>query len=1214
MLKYNLLIGIFLLLLTSFSYSQVVVNEYSCSNTSDFVDNYNEYEDWIELYNTSGTAFDITGYYLSDKSGNPTKWQIPSVTIPANGTVIFYASGLDVTVGTNYHTNFKLTQTKPEKIVLSDNTGTLIEQIVLDPSQNNHSRGRITDGSVAWGVFTNSTPGASNTGSLTAYATKPIFDQAPGLYSGSTTVNISSPDANVSIYYTTDGTVPTASSTLVSGAITLSNTQVIRAISISSDPSIISSFIESNTYFIDDIHTMAVVSVSGNEVDNLLNGSNIEPIGAFEYFGDNQVLIDESTGDFNKHGNDSWAYDQRGFDYISRDQYGTKYVIQDEIFNGKDRTKFQRLILKPAANDNYPFEDGAHIRDAYVHSLSQIGHLKLDERSHESCILYLNGEYWGVYEIREKVDDSDFTDYYYDQDVPDIQFLKTWGGTWSEYGGPQAQTDWNDLKDYILSNDMTVEANFEYVSSQYNWKSLIDYVVLNSYVVCSDWLNWNTAWWRGLNPDGDKKKWRYALWDMDATFGHYINYTGIPDQGSTADPCDPEDLGDTGGQGHIPILNALMDNETFEQYYISRYIDLSNSVFSCDFMINHLDSLITIIEPEMTRQIDKWGGTYAEWEANVQVLRDFINDRCADLSEGMIECYDVTGPYDLNYSVDPPLSGRIKVNSLWVENFPFTGTYYGNIDILLRADAEPGWVFDYWELENHTVSPTINDDEATLMITDTDQIIAHFVPILEVDLGNDTLICEGASILLDAGVPDVTYLWQDGSTEQTFLATEAGTYSVTVTNEGFSIVDEIIIYISTIDAGIDRTICKGNSVILNGSGGGIYSWTPAETMNNPNIANPTATPLDTIIYYLTVIDSSNCSYTDSVNINVNPPLNITAVASDNNVCPGTEVNIIIQLNDGGGSPYTLYSEDYDVINSPYAVYPSETTEYTFHATDACLSQNSTSITINTHPAPAINIYASTFEGCQPLSVDFMETIGGSGYSYLWNFGDNINDSSEISAPTHLFEAIGSFDISLKVTNEYGCESIENHENMIKVYPNPIASFYPDNDFVSFLNPIVYFDNTSELIYNCYWDFDDNNSSRSISPIHRFEQIGEYNVELIVESINGCRDIANSKIIVDDEVIVYAPTAIVINSSSINNMFYVVGNGITENDFSMIIYDRWGGIVFETTEYDNSNPENHGWSGVTMDTEVGDHLYFWFVNFIDRQGKKHEFVGRVTVFR
>ena len=119
-----------------------------------------------------------------------------------------------------------------------------------------------------------------------------------------------------------------------------------------------------------------------------------------------------------------------------RDQFGYNYALKDKIFETKDRTKFQRLIIKAAANDNYPFSfggTGAHIRDSYINHLSQLAKLKLDERSYAPCILYKNGEYWGVYDIREKVDDPDFLDYYYDQDEkykdsPEyIQYLKYWG-------------------------------------------------------------------------------------------------------------------------------------------------------------------------------------------------------------------------------------------------------------------------------------------------------------------------------------------------------------------------------------------------------------------------------------------------------------------------------------------------------------------------------------------------------------------------------------------------------------------------------------------------------------------------------------------------------------------------------------------------------------------------------------------------------------------
>ena len=119
--------------------------------------------------------------------------------------------------------------------------------------------------------------------------------------------------------------------------------------------------------------------------------------------------------------------------------------------------------------------------------------------------MYVNGEYWGVYDYREKVDDLDFTEHYYDQGYGNVDFLKTWGGTWTDIGDNTTQQEWNNLRDFIVDNDMTDVDNYQYVKSVYNTGSLIDYFILNSYVVCMDWLNWNTAWWRGKNPDGDKK-------------------------------------------------------------------------------------------------------------------------------------------------------------------------------------------------------------------------------------------------------------------------------------------------------------------------------------------------------------------------------------------------------------------------------------------------------------------------------------------------------------------------------------------------------------------------------------------------------------------------------------------------------------------------------------------------------------------------------------
>ncbi|MGB6035660.1 MAG: CotH kinase family protein, partial [Cryomorphaceae bacterium] len=727
--------------------AQVVINEISAANYAGFIDNYGDYEDWIELYNSGGAAVDLSGYYLSDEELEPMKWEIPAgTTINAGDYLLIYASDRNESVGGNLHTSFKITQAKQEGAVLSDPSGAILDSYLLTiANQREHSRGRLTDGADDWGVFTSPTPGAPNTGGLGEYVPIEIIT-APGYYSGTVDVEIQSADPGAAIHYTVDGTVPTEGSPLYTGPINLAQTTVVKARAFNSGTNSPPSFVETNTYIIDVTHGVYVVSVSGDELPTLLGGIQIEPLGHFELFSPNGELLAEANGDFNEHGNDSWAYAQRGIDYITQDEFGYGNEINHQIFENKDRDGFQRLILKAAASDNYPFENGgAHIRDAYVQSLSQIADLRMDERTYAPCVMYMNGEYWGVYEIREKVDDLDFTDYYYDQGAGQVDFLKTWGGTWEEYG---SAADWDDLRDFILSNDMTDPANYEYVDDLYNTGSLIDYFLLNSYIVSSDWLNWNTGWWRGRNPDGDKKKWRYILWDMDASFDHYANFTSIPDQSPNADPCDPEQLGDPGGEGHVPIWNTLLTNEEFFADYINRYSDLSTSYFSCEFLIQHLDSLVELIEPEMQAHVDRWGGTMAEWQGNVQNIRDFIEVRCAVLNNGFLDCYpQLDGPYDVVLMADPPEGGRIDLPSFEIDTYPYDAVYFGGVPVTFDADENDGFIFSHWSSSNGTVfTPDEFSEEITVNFTANDTLTAHFVPDVSYSLTLDVEPANSGSI------------------------------------------------------------------------------------------------------------------------------------------------------------------------------------------------------------------------------------------------------------------------------------------------------------------------------------------------------------------------------------------------------------------------------------------------------------------------------------
>lgn len=720
-------------------HAQVVVNEYSCANLMQYSDTYVKYEDWIELYNPSDTPVDISGYHLSDNENKPTKWKFPpGAVINAKGFLKVFASGRDeVTNGISYHTNFKISQTKknPDHIVFADPNGVMINDIEVITTQLHQSVGRKTNGSSEWRIFKQPTFGTSNNNVVgyLGFAARPTTNQAAGFYAGSVTVTLATTEPDALIRYTIDGTEPTDQSPLYDQPLTFTETTVLKAVSFSNNDEILPSFVQFNTYFVDVSHTLTVVSVAGEKLLDLANGDNsLRPHGSLEYFGTDGDRKARAYGELNSHGQDSWANDQRSLDWVTRDEMGYDAALEEKIFRGTDRDEFQRIILRAAGDDNYPAanhpqnEGSAHIRDAYIHNLADRAGLRVDVRRGEKAIVYLNGKYWGVYDLREIPDDHDYTDYYYGQGKYDIQYILTWGNTWAQYGGQQALADWSDLYAFIVGNDMANPANFHYVADNYDYESLVDYVIVNSFTVCSDWLNWNTGWWRGLNPDGSHQKWGYILWDNDATFGHYINYTGIPDISPYALPCNPEGLsGWQDPKGHITVLNQLRQNPVVEQYYITRQADLLNTVFSCDNMLTYLDTIINTIQPEMAQHATRWYGNYDEWVANTNKLRDFISVRCEEITNGLISCYGLTGPYQTVLLVDPPEAGNIQANTLSYNQFPVTSSYFGGIDLKLWATANQNYLFDSWTAQNHTFSDSTLE-LTNLNLTAPDTIIAHF--------------------------------------------------------------------------------------------------------------------------------------------------------------------------------------------------------------------------------------------------------------------------------------------------------------------------------------------------------------------------------------------------------------------------------------------------------------------------------------------------------
>jgi len=158
-------------------------------------------------------------------------------------------------------------------------------------------------------------------------------------------------------------------------------------------------------------------------------------------------------------------------------------------------------------------------------------------------------------------------------------------------------------------------------------------------------------------------------------------------------------------------------------------IGIHNTVFSCENMLSTLDSLVGIIEPEMPRQIQRWGGTMNGWQSNVADLRDYIQRRCELLDDGLVDCYEVEGPYNLTLMVEPMGAGEIDLNTLDIETFPWSGNYFGNMENKIKAKAfdDTQHTFSHWETRaGNVIGPDVNSRKATITLTQADTLVAVF--------------------------------------------------------------------------------------------------------------------------------------------------------------------------------------------------------------------------------------------------------------------------------------------------------------------------------------------------------------------------------------------------------------------------------------------------------------------------------------------------------
>lgn len=1014
-----------------FAKAQIVINEYSCSNSTNYADANGDFYDWLELYNAGAAAVNLSGYHLSDDAANPMKWIIPAgANINAGGRLVFFASNLDGLILGEYHTNFKLTQTNLEDLVFSDPSGVVIDQLVLNPTRRNHSRARLTDGAATWGCDQTPTANATNATVSDEYVPKPVFGLAPGFYPAAQNVTITCSDPLAEIRYTTDGSLPAATSTLYAGPINVATTTLIRARTFRVTGNFAPSFPENNTYFINENHSLPVISVGG--AYNTLFGTSQDIQSTFELFDGTPAhnFQHEGDGEMRRHGNDSWAFPQKGIRFHTQDEYGYSNNIPVQLFDDTPRDKYDVLILKGAGSDNYPaaFDDvgavSTHLRDGYVQTLSQKYNLNVDVRRYKSCILYINGQYWGLYEYRDRVD-SDYTDYYYNQGEKNVDVLKFWGGLTIENG---TDTGWVNIFNYITNNNMAVPNNYAIATDQFDVMSLIDYFILNTYTVNTDWLNWNTMWWRGNKNTAvtPKVKWKYALWDMDNTFNlgqGAWNYTGVDDVTANADPCDVENqfLNSSPNVGHVQIFNALWANQNFKDLYINRYADLSNTAFQCDSMLAHLQAMVDVMQPEMPQHFARWGGSMTQWNEHLDSMRSFMTQRCATLDGGMVDCYQVTGPFPITVQTNPPGAGIIKVNTI-TPNLPYTGDYYGGVNVSFKQTPIGCYTFDHWEVITDTLGPNPNSDSIGVFLDTSIIVIAHYISngIVDVD---DTTFCQPTPITMTAC--GTTYTWTTSTNPVPF--SNANTVTLTPlttttyyinTNQG---ADTVTITVSTtpnFQLPPDGLICDQNPVVLNptvlpNAPGMVYTW--------QDNSNGTTFNVTTSGTYILTVNNNGCSHTDTTVLTLSTTPNVN-FGPDKLFCDGTSSFLL----DAGTYPGATYTWQNNSAASTF----NATADGTYSVVvnnNGCIDGDTINIVFST--TPNVNLGNDSLY-CDGTSSVLLSAGNYPGATYQWQDGS-------ISST---YNVVNSGQYFVTVNNK-GCIDSDTVNFILSI--TPVFDFGPD---------------------------------------------------------------------------------------------------------------------------------------------------------------------------
>lgn len=652
--------------------------EATSSNLSMRVDDLQNSPDWFCIKNTTNEQVNLNGYYLSDDPEKPLKHQVTDDLILSPGdTILFWADGQEPP--TTYHLPFKLGG-EGEFLVLSDPEGFRMEQIVLPLIPVDHVYKRVGV-SEEWVYYP--WPVDGDTVFYSQLTGTPVFNSGGGAVDFPVTVSMVSSLQGDTVYYSLDGSDPFPG-TRFSAPVQIQGATTLRAKTIQHDH--VPGFTHSLAFFDRDTYPLPVISLSTNE-ENLYGETGIytnylrwgprweRPASITYYNGSDHFSI---VAGIRIQGGNSVFMPKKSFRLHFRGGYGSSRLAASPFREGP--ASFKNLVLRSGYDDDITNFEGTMLRDPFSAELwGMLGELATQSTFN---VLLLNNSYWGVYNIRESINEyfvedhmgiSDFDLVRFQKSGPDLKY-----GTW---------TEWNNLQTYFDTTDFTRPGVYAEVSSFMDLNSFLN---LLSLVHCSQFRSWTWGAFM-IRPAGGK--WSWTIWDTDRSY-NTLSWNGFTEYGNTSAEKWPN-----------LMPQKLIQNARFRNALINRNCDLLNTLFLPENAIAVYDSLVEFVRPAMQAEYAKWSpGNFDRWDVNNESIRSFLRERpnyLYDQMKGYFQLED-TSHIEIRIIGD----GKVQLNSLLLEQTSWKGAYMAGIPVDLKAIPEPGSAFIEWQgiSSDHSIS------------------------------------------------------------------------------------------------------------------------------------------------------------------------------------------------------------------------------------------------------------------------------------------------------------------------------------------------------------------------------------------------------------------------------------------------------------------------------------------------------------------------------